>query len=403
MTTRDTSFVADGNLSGLGSYPIGFYANAKGPRPLDKPFNVGALAVGRQAGVYGATDDVVLPPPAKSPPRGSFSSNAGVWGYSGSFCGVAGHSTDGSGVLGESVGGAGVAAVTQSGYGVIAASFTYYGVYGQSGTSFGVVGATAVSQGVFLFPSTAGVLGVAGAQGPQVTAGSNVGKDIMPPTAGVIGTADQHPGVVGTSNAAIGVYGFSTTNTGVVGETANANGYAGYFAGNLMVTGQIFAGIKDAIVPFPDGSNRVLHCMESPEHWFEDFGTGRLKRGHTVVRLDADFAKVIKARDYKVFLTPEGDCRGLSLRRKGTASFEVRELMGGKSNVAFSYRIVGRRKDIKDHRRFAKIDTRLPLPRARPGKSAKPAMPARLRAFTARIEKEVRAQMPKRGRRRSAR
>jgi len=64
-----------------------------------------------------------------------------------------------------------------------------------------------------------------------------------------------------------------------------------------------------------------------------------------IVKLDADFAKVIKRGDYKVFLTPEGDCRGLYMRRKSTASFEVRELMGGKSAIAFSCRIVGRRKE----------------------------------------------------------
>jgi hypothetical protein len=69
------------------------------------------------------------------------------------------------------------------------------------------------------------------------------------------------------------------------------------------------------------------------------------------VKLDADFAKVIKRGDYRVFLTPEGDCRGLYVRRK-IASFEVRELMGGKSNIAFSYRIVGRRKDVRDRKRF---------------------------------------------------
>ena len=56
----------------------------------------------------------------------------------------------------------------------------------------------------------------------------------------------------------------------------------------------------------------------------------------------------------------EGDCRGLYVRKSG-ASFEVRELAGGTSNVAFSYRIVGRRKDIRGHRRFAKIDVTLPV------------------------------------------
>jgi hypothetical protein len=104
--------------------------------------------------------------------------------------------------------------------------------------------------------------------------------------------------------------------------------------------------------------------MESPEHWFEDFGRGRLKRGRAVVKLDADFANVIKRGDYHVFLTPKGDCHGLCVPRQGGASFEVRELQGGKSSMAFSYRIVGKRKDIKAHRRFAKIDISPPVPPA---------------------------------------
>jgi hypothetical protein len=61
---------------------------------------------------------------------------------------------------------------------------------------------------------------------------------------------------------------------------------------------------------------------------------------------------VIKSCDYHVFVTPEGDCHGLYVRRKSADSFEVRELTGGKSDIAFSYRIVGRRKDIKSHQRF---------------------------------------------------
>ena len=162
------------------------------------------------------------------------------------------------------------------------------------------------------------------------------------------------------------------------------------------------AKIKSAIVPFPDGTKRVLHCMESPEHWFEDFGAGKLKDGRAVVRLDRDFAKVIRAAGYHVFLTLQGECRGLSVRRQGAKSFEVRELMGGKSAIAFSYRIVGRRKDIKGHRRFAKIDTglRLPVPRVRPArrarrpKIARPT-PAELRAFAAQMKKLAGAQTQK--------
>ena len=164
------------------------------------------------------------------------------------------------------------------------------------------------------------------------------------------------------------------------------------FLGNLFVTGQITAGVKDAIVPFPDGSKRLLHCMESPEHWFEDFGSARLTRGRVTVKLDADFAKVVTLNGYRVFLTPEGDCQGLYVRSKRGTSFEVRELQGGTSNVAFSYRIVARRKDIKAHTRFAKIDTRLPIPtgkaRAARGRQAARALLATL-AKDAKIETTV--------------
>jgi hypothetical protein len=67
--------------------------------------------------------------------------------------------------------------------------------------------------------------------------------------------------------------------------------------------------------------------------------------------------------------------------------------MDGKSSVAFSYRIVGRRKDIRRHRRFAKIDTRLPVSAPAPARR-KPKAASRsstLRAFVASLEKEARA------------
>ena len=228
------------------------------------------------------------------------------------------------------------------------------------------------------------MFGVSGTYGP------NPSTNLLS-TAGVFGTSDAQVGVIGTSNSSAGVLGFSN-NVGVYGGGAN---YAGYFTGNLYVSGQIIAGTKDAIVPFPDGSHRLMHCMESPEHWFEDFGTARLKHGRAVVRLDVDFAKTIRTGDYRVFLTPEGDCRGLYVHRKSGASFEVRELAGGTSSVAFSYRIVGRRKDIRAEQRFAKIDTRLPLPAAAATRAARKPTPAALRKFAASLGKDARARQAK--------
>jgi hypothetical protein len=323
---------------------------------------------------------------------GPYSTFAGAHGTARDFTGVAGTSVNHVGVYGQLEAGilvpdelhAGVLGMAGTQPGVIGFSTSNDGIQGVSFQGSGIQGTSVAGSGVsgrsvsFL---SSGVRGVVQIEGPPPGMG-------IRPAAGVLGTAQDSPGVIGTSDARIGVYGFSTANAGVVGESVNS--FAGFFAGNVVVTGDLFvAGAfnkKGCAVPFPDGTHRALYCMESPDLWFEDFGAARLKRGRATVKLDADFAKVIKRGDYHVFLTPRGDCRGLYVRSQGGATFEVRELGGGTSSVAFSYRIVGRRKDINRHKRFAKVDTRLPLPAVRDRRR-----PPTLRAFIADIEKEARA------------
>jgi len=219
--------------------------------------------------------------------------------------------------------------------------------------------------GTSIFGSS-GVTGISATQGPSVP---NL------PAAGVLGSSASQPGVIGTSNTGAGIHAFSSNNIGIIGQTANDVAFAGAFLGNVLVTRNLTVnGTKSAAVPFPDGTQRVLYCMESPELWFEDFGAAKLKAGRAVVKLDPDFAKVVTLDEYHVFVTPADDCRGLCVSNKTATGFEVRELQGGTSNVAFSYRIVARRKDIKAQQRFAKIDTRLPLPppTARPSRERPP-------------------------------
>lgn len=109
--------------------------------------------------------------------------------------------------------------------------------------------------------------------------------------AGVVGTSGALIGVIGTSTTNVGVFSFSKTSMGVFVQAANSASYAGAFAGNVHLTDTLTATAKNAVVPFPDGSHRLLRCMESPEHWFEDFGAAKLVRGRAVVKLDADFTK----------------------------------------------------------------------------------------------------------------
>jgi len=70
-----------------------------------------------------------------------------------------------------------------------------------------------------------------------------------------------------------------------------------------------------------------------------------------VLQIEPVFSQTVNTEvPYHVFLTPEGDCNGLYVTAKRPTSFEVRELQGGMSSIAFSYRIVAKRKGYEDVR-----------------------------------------------------
>jgi hypothetical protein len=102
-------------------------------------------------------------------------------------------------------------------------------------------------------------------------------------------------------------------------------------------------GTKSAAVPLRSGKMVKVFSMESPEVWFEDFGSGTLTGGITTVIVDAKFAQTANMNGYHVFVTPKGDCKGLFVSNETSKSFEVRELSGGQSSVQFDYRIVAHR------------------------------------------------------------
>lgn len=123
-----------------------------------------------------------------------------------------------------------------------------------------------------------------------------------------------------------------------------------------------------------------LYAVQSPQNWFEDFGSGRLTSGTASIILDRTFAETVNtASDYRVFLTPVGDCRGLYVSQKTATGFEVRELGGGQSNVSFDYRIVALRRGFENLRladmteRWQKMNA--PLPKAAPGPRLTPTRP----------------------------
>jgi len=100
-----------------------------------------------------------------------------------------------------------------------------------------------------------------------------------------------------------------------------------------------------AAVPLSGTSQQVeVYAVQSSENWFEDFGSAKLANGSVTVAIDPKFAQIVNTGvQYHVFLTPEGNCKGLFVTNKGANRFEVRELGDGGSSVEFDYRIVAKR------------------------------------------------------------
>jgi len=151
-------------------------------------------------------------------------------------------------------------------------------------------------------------------------------------------------------------------------EGSASDGCAFENNGNLYCTGS-----KSAVVPVDGGSRKVaLYAVEAPENWFEDFGSAQLSNGYARIDLDPTFSQTVNTDiDYHVFLTPNGDCKGLYVSQKSPTSFEVHELGSGTASVTFDYRIIAKRKNYENVRladlteQFKKLERQHPAMRQR--------------------------------------
>ena len=147
----------------------------------------------------------------------------------------------------------------------------------------------------------------------------------------------------------------------VTASSPNIGGSCQIIAGGHLIC----SGTKSAAVPLEDGRNVALYAVEAAENWFEDAGSGKLLNWGYTVTLESTFAQTVNTgTEYHVFLTPEGDCEGLYVTNKTPTGFEVRELHGGHSNIAFDYRIMARRKGYENVR-LADKTKQLDLPEAK--------------------------------------
>jgi hypothetical protein len=262
---------------------------------------------------------------------------------------------DDAAVLGESDNGPGVyGSVNFAATPQVQFSVGVYGDHGNAG-GIGVHGLCAASSGM-------GVRGTA-----MGSSGNGVFGEI-PSTSGanaiaVYGLNYSTYAGPGPGAGGFGLYGLSAKGHGLVGAVATAgaaavvgatNGvggaYAGAFYGPVVVGGDFTVfGAKSAALPHPDGSRRLVYCVESPESWLEDFGEGRLDCGRADVSLDPNFAAVASVEKYHVFLTEYDDHHALYVTRRTASGFSV-QAKDGTGSGAFCWRVVAKRKDIEPER-----------------------------------------------------
>ena len=313
-------------------------------------------------------------------------------------------SASGTGVLGESSASSGQAegvaglAASPSGYGVEGLNTSTgggAGVYGSSASStgYGVEGVvTASSGGVGVYGAApyngiqgiatatdgyglvSGVIGQTAGEGESYHAAGVLGFGTSLSStgtaysvlSGVWGDASDNEllnGVAGTADKAVAISALNNADdsdypallaqnlsaapgalafeAGGIGTQPGVGGTCVIdVAGDLSCAGTISPSVETA-----EGRQVKLYGVASPENWFEDFGSGQLSGGAAQIPLDLAFASTVNAGEaYHVFLTPNGDSKGLYVASKTAAGFEVREQGGGTSNISFDYRIVAKRR-----------------------------------------------------------
>jgi len=287
---------------------------------------------------------------------GQCDAGVGVHGIATSGFGVIGQSNAKAGVTGKSVTGAGVEARSEQSHGLQATTQSGVGVLGESVANDGVLGSSRDAVGVdgFSGQGLAGVRGQSNRYGVLGESNQGVGVAGFSPANAVqgrsTGSGGASIGVSGWSNAGAGVQGDSNTGIGVAGRSPG--GWAGYFEGNVVVRGGFYVvgGPKSAAVEHPDGTHRALFCLESTESYFEDFGEVTLTGESISVRLDPDFAALVKRNKYQVFLTSYGP-EALYVSKRGEEEFEIARVNsaadGKLRKINVGYRIVARRADLK--------------------------------------------------------
>jgi hypothetical protein len=309
----------------------------------------------------------------------------GVYGYA---------ATNGFGVVGSSKTGSGVEGETTS-------ASAYGGIFRNTNASNGVA-LTATGSGGGITASANNGNGVDGATSFQSAEGGGangvVGEDDSTDggsgNAGVLGTSTDGYGVEGIASNSAAIFGSSSNNVGVFAQSGAALPCSAedwpfctaaepalllvapnssptlpatrgmvviaqtstgtpimsldaagnmILGGGLIVDGQLNYGTDGGTcIELPGICATPQLKRSSAGDGVERTGEAQLIAGRAFVAIDASaLPRMDASKSYHVFVTPEGDCNGLFVTGKTKRGFSVRELHGGRSTLAFDYRVVG--------------------------------------------------------------
>jgi hypothetical protein len=118
-------------------------------------------------------------------------------------------------------------------------------------------------------------------------------------------------------------------------------------AHKLVVAGNVVAtGFHGSHARTKSNGPRRLYAQEATEVRVVDEGRGTLVDGQARVDLDPIFMETIEG-EYSVFLTAEGDNKGLHVAGKDTDHFIVKENQGGTSGISFVWMLTATRTGFK--------------------------------------------------------
>jgi hypothetical protein len=258
-----------------------------------------------------------------------------------SASGVVGiNNSSGIGTYGVSVGGSGLegVALASASPAPTAPPFTYSGTMSQSLNGPGVYGVDVHNTG------TAVGTGVPGVPASDLPAAR---------FAGVLGFGNDGAGVYGYSFSDIGLFAenagpaatlfVNSDTTGTGPEIAAAAGTLPGSTVNFEVdrSGNVTSAGRVASMSRNPQTDVATYSAQQTESTVEDLGSAQLLNGIANVRIADDFRSTTDGSPrYMVFLTPYGDNNGLYIAARTPNGFTVRESRGGRSSLAFDYRVV---------------------------------------------------------------